>query len=232
MPPKAKGKRERDAVKPISGLDVDALLGEERKSIIRPENAVPDFKNMIGIVQSDEEIADAAKQIGTIIQTLITESFGDSKYAQAMECFGVLREELINIEEPKLFNTFVQDLKKSLLNGALGGDRRDFWFKIRYSRMGLIDETQSDSSAVTVEEAEEVSSLDKLNMGFSFANQDHSFTDQGRSNVKHLVTPLCCVKRIRVYLQSKEKPPIVTGIFMVVATGHEICQTNKQVLTE
>lgn len=156
VPPKAKGKRRREAVKPISGLDVDALLGEDRKGKITAENAVPDFKHALEIADTDEALEDASKQMGGIIRNLITDSFGDSKYAQALECFGVLREELINMDEPKLFNTFVRDLKKSLLSGALGGDRRDFWFKIRWSKLGLIDNEQSEPSDVAPAEAEEV----------------------------------------------------------------------------
>lgn len=158
VPPKAKGKRRREPVKPLSGLDVDALLGEERKGKISPDNAVPDFKHALEIADSEEALEDAAKQMGDIIRTLVTDSFGDSKYAQAIECCGVMREEMINMDEPKLFNAFVRDLKKNLLSGALGGDRRDFWFKMRWSKLGLIDSEQSEPSDVTPEEAAEVSS--------------------------------------------------------------------------
>ena len=157
VPPKAKGKRRREPVKPISGLDVDALLGEEKKEKISPDNAVPDFKHALEIADSEEALEDAAKQMGEIIRTLVTDSFGDSKYAQAIECSGVMREELINMDEPKLFNNFVRDLKKKLLSGTLGGDRRDFWFKLRWSKLGLIDSEQSEPSDVTPEEAVEVS---------------------------------------------------------------------------
>ncbi|KAF7551605.1 hypothetical protein G7046_g7676 [Stylonectria norvegica] len=155
VPPKAKGRRTKEAVKPISGLDVDALLDEGTKGTIDPENAVPDFKRALGAAEDLKEIEDAAKQMGGIIRSLITDSFGDSKYAQALECLGVMREELINLEEPGLFNDFAQDMKKQLLSGALGGDRRDFWFKVRWSRLGLVDQKQSEVSKVTAEEADE-----------------------------------------------------------------------------
>ncbi|KAF4470922.1 ATP-dependent DNA helicase 2 subunit 2 [Fusarium albosuccineum] len=155
VPPKVKGKRGREAVKPISGLDVDALLGEEKKSDIDPDNAVPEFKQMLAATEELSEIEGAAKQMGKIVTTFVTESFGDAKYSRAMECLGVMREELINLEEPGLYNTFVRDMKKQLLSGALGGDRRDFWFKIRWTRMGLIDQKQSDVSDVSSEEADE-----------------------------------------------------------------------------
>lgn len=157
VPPKAKGKRKRETVKPISGLDVDALLGE-KEGKISSDNAVPDFKRVLSSSDDVSDIEDAAKQMGEIVRVFITDSFGDSKYDRAIECIGVMREELMNLEEPGLYNTFVQDLKKKLLSGALGGDRRDFWFKIRYSKMGLIDQKQSEVSDVTAQEAEEVCS--------------------------------------------------------------------------
>jgi ATP-dependent DNA helicase 2 subunit 2 len=137
-------------------LDVDALLGDNRKGKITPENAVPDFKQALASSDELEEIESAAKQMGAIIETLVTDSFGDSKYAQAIECIGVLREGMINMDEPKYFNTFMRALKKGLLSGTLGGDRRDFWFKIRWSRLGLIDHNESEPSDVTAEEATEV----------------------------------------------------------------------------
>ena len=157
VPPKAKGRRNREAVKPISGLDVDALLGEDTKGKITPENAVPDFKRALASSSAVSEIEESAKQMGEIIQSLVTDSFGDSKYARAIECIGAMREELINMEEPALYDSFVRELKKGLLSGALGGDRRDFWFKIRWSRLGLVEKSQSEVSAVTEDEAEEVS---------------------------------------------------------------------------
>lgn len=118
---------------------------------------MPDFKRALASSAEVSEIEEASKQMGEIIRTLVTDSFGDSKYAQAVECIGAMREELINMEEPLLFDTFVRDLKKALLSGALGGDRRDFWFKVRWSRLGLVEKSQSEVSNVTEEEAEEVS---------------------------------------------------------------------------
>ncbi|KAM3526217.1 hypothetical protein NHJ13051_003575 [Beauveria bassiana] len=157
VPPKAKGRRNKEAVKPLSGLDVDALLGEDSKGQITPENAVPDFKRAMATSEEISDIQSAAKQMGGIIELLVTDSFGDSKYARAVECIGVMREELINMEEPEMYNSFVRELKKSLLSGTLGGDRRDFWFKLRWSRLGLIEQSQLDTSKVTAEEADEVS---------------------------------------------------------------------------
>ncbi|KAG5934949.1 hypothetical protein E4U53_000573 [Claviceps sorghi] len=156
VPPKARGRRNRETVKPISGLDVDALLGEGEKRVqVSEENAVPDFKRIIDSASDINEIENASKQMGAIVRSLVTDSFGDSKYAQAMECIGAMRDELVEMEEPDMYNTFVRDLKKGLLSGALGGDRRDFWFKVRWSKLGLIDSNQSEVSKVTHDEAEE-----------------------------------------------------------------------------
>ncbi|KZZ95922.1 ATP-dependent DNA helicase II subunit 2 [Moelleriella libera RCEF 2490] len=156
VPPKAKGRRNRETIKPISGLDVDALLGEGgQNGNISEDNAIPDFKRALQAASEVEAINDAATQMGAIVRSLITNSFGDSKYEQAMECLSTLREEMIELEEPSLYNDFVRDLKKGLLSGALGGDRRDFWFKIRWARMGLVGKEQSEPSEVTPDEAEE-----------------------------------------------------------------------------
>lgn len=136
---------------------MDALLGESKKEKISPSNAVPEFKRALAAAGEIQQIEDAARQMGQIIRSLITDSFGDSKYDRAMECIGVMREELTNLEEPGLYNTFAQDLKQKLLSGALGGDRREFWFRLRLLKQGLIDRNQSEVSNVTPEQADGVS---------------------------------------------------------------------------
>ncbi|RCI14710.1 hypothetical protein L249_6454 [Ophiocordyceps polyrhachis-furcata BCC 54312] len=159
VPPKAKGRRARESVKPISGLDVDALLGDKKKGQVSRENAIPDFKQALVATTSTDEVEDVAKQMGAIVRGLVTDSFGDSRYAQAAECMGVMREELLRLEEPDVYNTFVRELKKALLSGALSGDRREFWYLVRSSRLGLIDKDQTEVSAVLPEEAEEVHTM-------------------------------------------------------------------------
>ncbi|KOS19437.1 ATP-dependent DNA helicase II subunit 2 [Escovopsis weberi] len=142
-------------VQPLSGLDVDALLGEEPRDRISPENAIPDFKHALAAAKEISEIQDISKQMDAIVRSLITDSFGDMKYNQAFECIGVMRDELSNLEEPGLYNEFARSLKSSILAGDLGGDRRDFWFQLRRANLGLIDKGQSEVSAVTSEEARE-----------------------------------------------------------------------------
>lgn len=158
---------------------MDALLGEGgQNGNISEDNAIPDFKRALQAASELEAINDAATQMGAIVRSLITNSFGDSKYEQAMECLSTLREEMIELEEPSLYNDFVRDLKKGLLSGALGGDRRDFWFKIRWARMGLVGKEQSEPSEVTHDEAEEVRVVEQVivecaaNSMFSFTSQD------------------------------------------------------------
>ncbi|PHH72534.1 hypothetical protein CDD80_4472 [Ophiocordyceps camponoti-rufipedis] len=157
LPPKAKGRRPRESIKPISGLDVDALLGETKgKRQVSRENAIPDFKRALAAAASATEMEEVAKQMESIVRGLVTDSFGDSRYGQAMECMGVMRDELVGAEEPGIYNSFVRDLKKALLSGALGGDRRDYWYMLRASRLGLISKDQSEASAVSPEQAEEL----------------------------------------------------------------------------
>ncbi|KAL0931859.1 ku family dna [Colletotrichum truncatum] len=156
VPPKAKGKRNRETVKPLSGLDVDALLGAKpKRAKISFENAIPEFKRALTVAEEVSEIKDAATQMGAIVCSLITDSFGDANYARAVENLGVLRESLIDFEEPGIYNEFARDLKKKILSGELGGDRREMWWKIRTSRLGLIDQAASEVSNVTSEEADE-----------------------------------------------------------------------------
>jgi ATP-dependent DNA helicase 2 subunit 2 len=182
VPPKAKGKRQRETIKPISGLDVDALLGGNKSAVkITKENAIPGFRRAISVSEEVSEIEDAAKQMGEIVRELISDSFGDSLYARATEDMGVMREELINMEEPGYYNAFVRDLKKRLLSGELGGDRREMWWQIRVSRLGLIDKAQSEVSRITKEEADEVCHLPRkkcsipTNTVTSSTNHDNMF---------------------------------------------------------
>ncbi|KAH7041199.1 Ku70/Ku80 N-terminal alpha/beta domain-containing protein [Microdochium trichocladiopsis] len=156
VPPKARGKRDRAdrGVKPISGLDVAALLKQDpSRKKLDPSNAVPQFKQMIEVSESMSQVEDAAKQMGGVIRDLVSDSLGNSGYDQAMEDLGVFRAQMIEMEEPEFYNSFVMDLKKRLLAGELGGDRRELWWQMKGAKLGLIDETQSEQSKVTTAEA-------------------------------------------------------------------------------
>lgn len=161
VPPKAKGRREKgDKPQPISGLDVDALLNQpqNKRKKIEPNNAIPGFKQMVEYASEESEIEDAAKQMGSIIRSLITNSLGDSGYDRAVENLGVFRDTMVRWEMPALYNSFLTDFKKRLLSGELGGDRRELWWQMKGARsaLGLIDQSVSEPSNVTSEEAAEV----------------------------------------------------------------------------
>ncbi|KAI1772362.1 ATP-dependent DNA helicase II subunit 2 [Hypoxylon cercidicola] len=160
VPPKAKGRRDKgDKSQPISGLDVDALLNQpqNKRKKIEPDNAIPGFKQMVEYASEESEIEDAAKQMGSIIRSLITNSLGDSGYDRAIENLGVFRDTMVRWEMPALYNSFLTDFKKRLLSGELGGDRRELWWQMKGARgaLGLIDQSVSEPSKVTSEEAAE-----------------------------------------------------------------------------
>jgi ATP-dependent DNA helicase 2 subunit 2 len=160
VPPKARGKFKREQVKPVSGLDVAALLGQQRPSMhkkkISVENSIPEFKQTLASTDDLTVVEDSVKQMADIIQSHIANSLGESGYDRAAENMHAMRDELINFEEPAMYNAFVRDLKKRLLAGELNGDRRKMWLLLGWERLGLITKEQSEGSNVTPEEADEV----------------------------------------------------------------------------
>jgi ATP-dependent DNA helicase 2 subunit 2 len=160
VPPKAKGRKDKDdRAKPISGLDIDALLKqpENKRAKISPDKAIPEFKQKVEIADDQADIEDAIKQMGAIIRDMVTKSFGDQDYDRAIEHIGVLRDTTIEYEYPGLFNSFMRDFKTRLLSGEFDGNRRELWWKIKSARLGLVDSNASEHSKVTTEEAAEVS---------------------------------------------------------------------------
>ncbi|CAG7921487.1 unnamed protein product [Penicillium olsonii] len=159
VPPKAKGrKRQREAEKPLSGLDVDALLNlEPKRTRISTENAIPEFKQTLSRADSIEAIHDAVQQMATIIESQITHSLGHSNYDRVTEALRTMREELVDYEEPTIYNDFVRGLKEKMLAEKLGGDRTELWFFVRKGKLGLIDQNEVESSTVEESEAREVS---------------------------------------------------------------------------
>ncbi|GLA47312.1 ATP-dependent DNA helicase II subunit 2 [Aspergillus niger] len=160
VPPKTKGtKRTRETEKPLSGLDVDALLHQEKRTKISPNNAIPEFKQTLSQAENIEIIKDAVKQMSTIIEDQIRHSLGDVNYHRVTEGLGVMREELIDYEEPALYNDFLKQLKDKLLKEELGGDRRELWWLLRRSKLGLIEQRESEHSEVGEEEAKAFMSM-------------------------------------------------------------------------
>ncbi|KAF4629482.1 hypothetical protein G7Y89_g8662 [Cudoniella acicularis] len=158
VPPKKKGSRfKRDPIKPLSGLDVDSLLDRGRAQKISKENSIPDLKQILANTTSDSSIHDAAKQMSRIICDLVKDATGETGYDRAAENIKVLREELISLETPEIYNDFIRDLKHKILTGNLdgdrGGNRREFFLQLRNLGLGLIDHQTVEQSEVSAEEA-------------------------------------------------------------------------------
>ncbi|KAL8935056.1 MAG: hypothetical protein Q9216_005603 [Gyalolechia sp. 2 TL-2023] len=161
VPPKVQGRRRnRNEVKPLSGLNVEALIGGDKKRArISSQNAIPDFRQLVNTADSIEGMREAAQQLGVVVETRIKDSFGDIAYARALEEIGVMREEMIDLEEPDIYNDFAKALKRKLLAEELGGNRKDFWWEFRKSRLGLIDKSASEASKITDEDVKAFWSL-------------------------------------------------------------------------
>ena len=155
VPPKTQArKRARNEVKPLSGLDVGALLGSKAKRIrISRENAIPEFRQCIDNAESLDAIKLAAKEFGAIIESQIKDSFADHAYDSALEKLGVFRNEMIEVEEPVAYNDFLRTLKIKLLGDALNGDRREMWWLIKSKKLGLVTKHTSKASDVDDDEA-------------------------------------------------------------------------------
>lgn len=159
VPPKAKSKRygrKGEAPKPLSELDVNALLATDprrKQKRIDARNAIPEFKDILANAEAIEEVQDACKQLGTIICDLVKNSVGDSGYGRALEALRVMREETAEQEEPGLYNKFLRDFKKKVLGGELAGERREMWWRVRTGRLSLISKKESEQSEVSEEEA-------------------------------------------------------------------------------
>ncbi|KAF2114408.1 SPOC like C-terminal domain-containing protein [Lophiotrema nucula] len=159
VPPKEKGRFKRsrgaDREKPLSGLDVDALLGNPKRIKIDAGNLVPTFKQALAATDDLEAIQSAADEMASNIKSLISSSIGESGYGRALEAIRVMREELTELEEPEIFNKFIRELKADVIGGKLKGDRREMWWRIRGSKYGLIDRKRCFASDVTEDEAAE-----------------------------------------------------------------------------
>ncbi|EOD52730.1 putative ku family dna protein [Neofusicoccum parvum UCRNP2] len=162
VPPRQKGrKRTREFEKPLSGLNVEELLGREKRVKISAENAVPEFKQALNMTDNVEDIKGIAKQLSGIIQDYIRHSMGDNGYQRAVEAIRVMKEEMLELEEPGVFNDFLKDLKKKIFAEELGGDRKEMWYRIRVNKLGLIDKRATSLSDVTEEESKKFLSSSK-----------------------------------------------------------------------
>lgn len=158
VPPKARGKGyyKKDTSKPLSNLDIGALLAQDSgrtRSKIDPKNAVAEFKQYLASADKIEDLHDACKQMNFIIFDWIRNSMGDLNYGRAVEAIRVMREEMNGLEEPAPFNDFFRELKKKVLGGELGGDRKEMWYRIRINKLTLIGKGECAGSEITEEES-------------------------------------------------------------------------------
>jgi ATP-dependent DNA helicase 2 subunit 2 len=158
VPPKARGKRyyKKESSKPLSNLDVGALLAQDSgrtRRKIDPKNAVAEFKQFLAGADKIEDLHDACKQMKYIIFDWIRNSVGDLNYGRAVEAIRIMREEMNELEEPGPYNDFLRELKAKVLGGELGGDRKEMWYRIRISKLTLILKGECAGSEVTEEES-------------------------------------------------------------------------------
>jgi ATP-dependent DNA helicase 2 subunit 2 len=165
VPPKVKGKRTREAIKPLSDLNIESLLSSRRRDKISKDNAIAEFRQMLDTSDGSDNMGtlkSAAKQMGDIIRELIQEPVartgpdnGKLVSDRVMENIRVMRHEMVEYDEPELYNKFIRALKTDLVNGNLGDDSRQVLFGIRSAKLGLIDNEISEKSDVSVAEAAE-----------------------------------------------------------------------------
>jgi ATP-dependent DNA helicase 2 subunit 2 len=155
---KGRGKRGRgEGPAPLSGLDIDAILGGVKRQKLSRDNALPEFKQMMDAAEDNVAEGQAMKQMGDIVQAVIKDSsMGDTGYDIALRYIGEMRRTAVGLEIPEFYNEFAQDLKKKLVNSELGTDRQDFWLKYRRSELGLITSEETSYSKISDEEAKQV----------------------------------------------------------------------------
>ncbi|MCJ1432282.1 ATP-dependent DNA helicase II subunit 2 [Xylographa pallens] len=153
VPPKLRGrKRQRERVAPLSGLDVSALLATSR-SKISSDNPIPEFRQMLETTEDPNGIVDAASQLINIIEKHVKDSFGDSSYDRVIAEMTALREEMIEMEEPGLWNDWLKKLKEKLRGDSLGAGRNELWWRIRKDKLGLVIKSEMEVSDIGDDEA-------------------------------------------------------------------------------
>ncbi|KAG4413194.1 hypothetical protein IFR04_013659 [Cadophora malorum] len=154
VPEKAKGKRGREVITPMSGLDVNELLNTRRqKSDISHENAIPEFKQLMQVTEKDEDIFKAVSQMGKAIRQSLKTAMGNVNHPVIFSQIKAVRDEMIDIDMPEIYNDFIKDLKTRIFQKNEFGDQRNFWADFKFQKLGLI--RGSGNAGVTEEEAAE-----------------------------------------------------------------------------
>ncbi|KAK0283905.1 ATP-dependent DNA helicase yku80 [Friedmanniomyces endolithicus] len=142
VPHKARGRRGRkEAPKPLSELDIGALLAQDPKrkhKRIDPKNAIAEFRQLIIQAEEDSAVRDACTQLKNIVFEWIRHSVGNSGYGRALEAIRVLREEMVDLETPAIYNEIMQELRTKLLAGDLGEGRGEMRYHVVTKKLGLI----------------------------------------------------------------------------------------------
>lgn len=154
MPATAKAKRNREVIKPLSGLDVQTLLSRQKRQKITVDNAIPEFKQALTATDSTDGVMKVTREMGDTVRALLKRSTGNSTWAQAGEYLRTMRTELINLVEPDVYNNFIEKFKKQLQNEDFD---RTFWFEVvRKNKLGLIHEGEAENTKKTEEDARQV----------------------------------------------------------------------------
>ena len=111
---------------------------------------------MLETTEDPNGIVDAASQLITIIEKHIKDSFGDINYDRVVAEMTALREEMIEMEEPDLWNDWLKNLKEKLSGNALGAGRDELWWRIRKDKLGLVVKSESEISKIGDDEARQV----------------------------------------------------------------------------
>jgi len=165
VPPRLRARRGRgsssdkssaDANRPLSGLDINALLStpstKSSRAKIDPNNAVPEFKQMVDLAGDIKAIHSACEQMGEVLQKMTKNSVGEAKYAQVIEGLKVMRNECVELEEARWWNEFVKKFKDELLSENYGGKRSELWWLIKINKLGLITSEECKEGGVNDEE--------------------------------------------------------------------------------
>ena len=111
---------------------------------------------MLETTEDPNGIVDAASQLIGIIEKHIKDSFGDSNYERVIAEMTALREEMIEMEEPGLWNDWLKKLKENLRGDGLGAGRDELWWRIRKEKLGLVIKSEMQVSDIGNDEARQV----------------------------------------------------------------------------
>ena len=143
---KVPGRHKARGAQPISGLDVAALVSAEREAAgaaggIRPDHAITDFYNVLehpAVVAPGADadagtrlLADAAGQLGAVVEARVRESFGEQHDAWALATVDRFRARMLALDEPAPWNAWLRRFKARMVVDEELGDRRELWFHWR-----------------------------------------------------------------------------------------------------